>query len=116
ALDLLRGCPDCDTLLAAMIKDHRFEVAQADWLVHWQNGQTHALSGDAINIGETPLSVKRWASNLAAIACPASEGKTPSKVAERITGPDNAWSVITDAEGFLGWDNAQAALKEQRTK
>lgn len=116
ALDLLRGCPDCDTLLAAMIKDHRFEVAQADWLVHWQNGQTHALSGDAVNIGETPLSVKRWASNLAAIACPTSEGKRPGEVAERITGPDNAWSVITDAEGFLGWDKAQAALNEKRTK
>lgn len=114
-LALLRACPSCDALLAAMIEDARFERAQHVWLAQTRAGEMpgmpDATRGDG-DKGEAP----RWARNLAIVACPASSGYHPGKVADMIHAVQDAWLVVMAYDGFPGWRSARAAIERQMAK
>lgn len=112
-LAFLRAHSTCDSLLAAMIEDPRFEVAQRSWI--GQRNSNHAPAANSGN-GKGARSVEEvptWARNLATIACPVSAGCNPASAAGRISVLQDAWPAIMAADGFPGWDATQASLRSR---
>jgi len=108
-LSLMRRHPTCDGLLAEMIGDNRFATAHHLWIAERRAGVTPTLTGSAARDGG--VEIPSWASNLASIACPASAGFDPAKVADAIVVEQNAWQAIMAHDGFPAWPQTRAAVE-----
>ncbi len=114
-LSLLRAHPTLDRLLAAMINDPRFEVAQANWirdqLAPAERSDEQEAHRDTEETGNDDA--PEWAMHLAIIACPRSGGCDTRGAANAISGVQDAWDAIMADNGFPGWPLMHDALRRR---
>lgn len=114
-LSLLRHHATCDSLMSAMIEDPRFRHAQHAWIHAARQNQTEKAELPEKLVGKL-ADAPQWARNLATIACPATGGGEPAKIARQISLVQNAWPVLMQADAFPGWSATHAAIRAVTAK
>ncbi|WP_108788368.1 ATP-binding cassette domain-containing protein [Erythrobacter sp. Alg231-14] len=102
-LDLLRHHSTCDSALAAMIRDDRFDAART--LTSAGNHKFTCSPGD-------DQAVEQWIANLIAIASPGLNQRDRQALAQSPAMQSDPWSCVIAAGGFANWRSVGSVLEQ----